>query len=215
MDRKRSFILFFSIFFFTQSAHALLIDNGDNTITDTDTNLMWVKSLNLTDELGVDDALYGRNTNGALRWSDAIAWVDGLDYAGYSDWRLPVADASCFASGNLAFNCLDSEMGEIYYNSLGNVAQDRIVNLGPFTNAPGFLQFWSSTEYDANSALDFHLSGGGQHPYNKNAPTNVWAVRDISATPQAVPLPGTIYLMMAGGIGVLVSRRRKHQCDYL
>lgn len=48
-------------------------DNGDGTITDNVTNLMWQKQ---------DD--------GAGRaWADAVAYCAGLTLATYSDWRLP------------------------------------------------------------------------------------------------------------------------------
>lgn len=51
-------------------------DNGDNTVTDLATGLMW------------DQADSGRGMN----WEDALAWVETKNrerYLGYSDWRLP------------------------------------------------------------------------------------------------------------------------------
>ncbi len=48
-------------------------DNGDGTITDKATNLMWSKS----------DADYGMN------WEDALAYAQESELAGYTDWRLP------------------------------------------------------------------------------------------------------------------------------
>lgn len=50
-------------------------DNGDGTITDQATDLMWTQSDNGT----------------ALSWEDALAWAENLNFAGYSDWRLPNA----------------------------------------------------------------------------------------------------------------------------
>ncbi len=48
-------------------------DNGDGTVTDNVTELMWMQA---------DD--------GQLRsWDDAVAYCDGLALAGHSDWRLP------------------------------------------------------------------------------------------------------------------------------
>jgi hypothetical protein len=50
-------------------------DNGDGTITDHATGLMWLK----------DD-------NGeALSWQDALAYAEETEFAGYADWRLPNA----------------------------------------------------------------------------------------------------------------------------
>jgi hypothetical protein len=54
------------------------VDNGDGTITDTATGLMWSK-----DDSGV-----------GMDWEDALAWVQQKNegnYLGYSDWRLPNA----------------------------------------------------------------------------------------------------------------------------
>lgn len=51
-------------------------DNGDNTITDQATNLMWTK----------DDSKIG------LDWPGALAWVEtqnAANYLGHNDWRLP------------------------------------------------------------------------------------------------------------------------------
>ncbi len=51
------------------------IDNGDGTITDLATGLMWQMS---------DDS----NT---YDWEDALSYSENLDLAGYDDWRLPSA----------------------------------------------------------------------------------------------------------------------------
>ena len=53
-------------------------DNGDGTITDSATGLMWAQ----------DDSVIG------LNWEEALAWVEQqnvANYLGYSDWRLPNA----------------------------------------------------------------------------------------------------------------------------
>ena len=48
-------------------------DNGDGTITDNATGLMWLQDDNGE---GVD-------------WESALAYADGFSYAGYDDWRVP------------------------------------------------------------------------------------------------------------------------------
>ncbi|MCP5064357.1 MAG: DUF1566 domain-containing protein [Ignavibacteriae bacterium] len=52
------------------------VDNGNNTITDNATNLMWTQ-----------------NDNGeGVNWEDALTWVNEKNtsnYLGYNDWRLP------------------------------------------------------------------------------------------------------------------------------
>jgi hypothetical protein len=49
------------------------VDNGDGTITDTSTGLMWVKSYEHT----------------SYSWEAAKAYCENLTFAGNSDWRLP------------------------------------------------------------------------------------------------------------------------------
>ncbi len=49
-------------------------DNGDGTVTDNLTHLIWAKNANL---------------DGTKNWSDAIDWCNTLNHAGHVDWRLP------------------------------------------------------------------------------------------------------------------------------
>jgi hypothetical protein len=51
------------------------VDNGDGTISDESTGLMWQKNDN----------------NIGLFWEDALSYCENLKLAGYSDWRLPNA----------------------------------------------------------------------------------------------------------------------------
>ena len=53
-------------------------DNGDGTVTDNLTGLMWVKDPSQIPGFG-----------SAMYWYEAINACESLDYAGYSDWRMP------------------------------------------------------------------------------------------------------------------------------
>ena len=56
-------------------------DNGDNTVTDNNTKLMWSKNANLT---------------GSLDWQNAMSYCANLILAKYSDWRLPsISEFNC------------------------------------------------------------------------------------------------------------------------
>lgn len=48
-------------------------DNGNGTITDQATGLMWMQDDNAE----------------AILWADALAYAEGKEFAGYTDWRLP------------------------------------------------------------------------------------------------------------------------------
>ena len=50
-----------------------VVDNGDGTITDPTTGLMWTKNAN----------------HGEMTWSNAVVYCNNLVTNGYSDWRLP------------------------------------------------------------------------------------------------------------------------------
>jgi hypothetical protein len=54
-------------------------DNGNGTVTDKVTGLMWAKDY---DGAGCN---FGNQTD----WYNAIGWANGLTFAGYPDWRLP------------------------------------------------------------------------------------------------------------------------------
>ena len=50
-------------------------DNGNGTITDNSTGLMWMQA----------------DSGKGMVWEDALGYCEHLEYAGYSDWRLPNA----------------------------------------------------------------------------------------------------------------------------
>ena len=51
------------------------VDNGDGTITDIATGLMWRKA----------------DSGTTMNWKEALSYAENLKYAGYDDWRLPNA----------------------------------------------------------------------------------------------------------------------------
>ncbi len=53
------------------------VDNGDGTVTDTVTNLMWTKNA---------------NPFGRLDWQDAISRCRSFSISGIGGWRLPSSD---------------------------------------------------------------------------------------------------------------------------
>ncbi len=51
------------------------VDNGDGTVTDLATGLMWMKA----------------DSGKGMDWPAALAYAENMEFAGYSDWRLPNA----------------------------------------------------------------------------------------------------------------------------
>jgi hypothetical protein len=60
------------------------VDNGDGTITDEATGLMWM-------QLDSGDLNAGPAGGGGMNWEQALEWAENLEYGGHDDWRLPNA----------------------------------------------------------------------------------------------------------------------------
>lgn len=195
-----------TVFSLEIGAKATLIDNGNGTITDIDTELMWLQDGNYANTTGYDNALYGYDTLGGMTWDDALTWADNLTYAGYDDWRLPITfDQSC--SGH---DCTNSEMGHLYY-----LEDTSLSNPDPFYNLSSF-SYWSSTEVASNANYawsfwffnglqsDFHLKG-----YIAEHANVAWPVR-------VVPEPMSPILLVTGGtflaVGRYVKRANERKC---
>jgi hypothetical protein len=55
------------------------VDNGNGTVTDQSTGLMWQQ----------DEARNNRGEVSAMKWGNALDYCEGLSLGGYTDWRLP------------------------------------------------------------------------------------------------------------------------------
>lgn len=101
-------------------------DNGDGTVTDTATGLMWTKA----------------DSGKGMDWEDALAWVqqkNAENYLGYSDWRLPNAKE--------LQSIVDYTRSPKTTNS---AAIDPVFETTPITDELGetdYPYFWSSTTH--------------------------------------------------------------------
>jgi hypothetical protein len=99
------------------------IDNGDGTITDLATGLMWQKN-----DSGV-----------GLNWQEALAYAENLELAGYKDWRLPNAKE--------LHSIVDYTRSP---GTTGSAAIDPLFNVTPIKDIKGNKQypyFWTSTTH--------------------------------------------------------------------
>jgi hypothetical protein len=116
---------------------AALIDRGGGFIYDDVLDVTWLQDANLAHiqrfglpSKGPGDGThaFGITGDGSMNFDTASHWLVAMNaasYLGYSDWRLPTTlepDLSCSAQGTRSsgFNCTGSEMGSLYYVSLGN-----------------------------------------------------------------------------------------------
>lgn len=106
------------------------VDNGDGTISDNATGLMWAQ----------DDS--GADVPDGLNWEEALAYVEAqnaANYLGYSDWRLP--DIKELQS------ILDYDRSP---GTTGSAAIDPVFNATAITNEAGETDYgfyWSGTTH--------------------------------------------------------------------
>jgi len=179
------------------AVQADLFDRGNGLIYDDELDVTWVQVADLAAGSSFDDGggTFGNPlTDGLLTWDSATAYVDSLVYAGFDDWRLPTMDVD----GNSAVvncavvsqaECLDNELGYLYFYSLGGTGSSLVGDTAPFTGI--LFRYWGSNEVATSSAWTFDFVGGIQGPVNKNGdananPAGAWAVRsgDVTAPAQ-------------------------------
>jgi hypothetical protein len=119
-------------------------DNGDQTITDNLTGLVWTKD--------AGTPTVGACTGGTMTWQSALDYVACLNtsnYLGHNDWRLPNV------------NELESLINR------GQVDSVAWLNTQGFTNTAS--HYWSSTSYDygPDSAWGVSFASGYVPTYNK------------------------------------------------
>ncbi|MGX9728526.1 MAG: Lcl C-terminal domain-containing protein [Candidatus Electronema sp. VV] len=78
--KSAAFCLLGLLLFFAAPAFASFHDNGNGTVTDSRTGLVWQQIPLDADGNGAADA---------LTWQEALAAATKLSFAGQSDWRLP------------------------------------------------------------------------------------------------------------------------------
>jgi hypothetical protein len=135
------------------------IDNGDGTVTDNKTGLIWLKKANCS----------GRK----MTWEKAMQWAAKLangqcsliDGSKAGDWRLPTIDE------------WEAMMDKRYiYPVLSDAAGTEQWKEGDAFSGVQYW-YWSSSEDDPSSAWVVDLDGGGVLSSAKTYTVYVWAVR--------------------------------------
>ncbi|MFR9650647.1 MAG: DUF1566 domain-containing protein [Rikenellaceae bacterium] len=111
------------------------VDNGDGTITDKATGLMWAKSDN------------GKG----IEWTEALPYAESATLAGHSDWRLPnVKELQSIVDYSRAPSRRGLE-----------AAIDPIFNCTPFVNEAGdddYGYYWTSTSACFTKGRPFYFA---------------------------------------------------------
>ena len=181
-------------------------------IYDTDLNITWLSNANLaaTESFGV--TLNG-GVPGAMSWSLTDDWIAGMNasnYLGFNGWRLPAPELGCFSLPD-GYNCLDSEMGHIFYSELSGTAGESILTSNdPDLELISNLQpqlYWTGTQVSSDMAYLFLFDIGFQNVGSTAYAGFVWAVHDGDIG--AVPIPSAVWLFGSGLLGLIGFARRK------
>ncbi|HPV39729.1 MAG TPA: DUF1566 domain-containing protein [Spirochaetota bacterium] len=141
-------------------------NNGDGTITDNLSGLMWARDANAMASLYPSFDTDGTSGDGMVTWQHAlnyVAMLNGVSYCGYSDWRLP--------NQNELMSLENQGYGLTWFNDSGFVNADTLTQV-----------FWSSTTYLVSTTYafvvnDVYGSNGNQMKSGVNY-YFVWPVRD-------------------------------------
>jgi len=155
-------------------------NNGDGTVTDNLTGLMWLKDANCiaTNYPGFDND--GTAGDGRVTWQHALDFVAGINAGtystcggGYSDWRLP----------NIKELQSLIDFGQFH---------PALPSGHPFTNVQQFINYWSSTTTASftGSTWDLVMSTGAMSAIDKSDDVYVWPIRGDTSGPAPVPKTG-------------------------
>ena len=189
---KIAIYIYFVSLIFTATTQATLIDRGSGLIYDADLDITWLADANYAMTSGYD-------ADGRMSWSAALVWAQQLNYAGFTNWRLPTTldpDPSCVEresiKGPYLYDCSGSEMGHLFYDELEGVPDipNNYATFGPnlalFSNLQRY-NYWSATEAVSGSVFpsctvncvwDFDYKNGVQTGYPENNSFYVLAVHD-------------------------------------
>lgn len=207
-----------AVFSISSVTNAALVSRlGGLAYYDDVADLTWLADANYAQTSGFD-------ANGLMIWTNANNWAAGLTVDGVDGWRLPDTvqpDASCNGQNDslffsYAYYCTGSEMGDLFYNALGNSAGS-LSNTGPFSNIQSY-GYWSATEFAPDDTLyawlfymsdSYQSSAGYQGNAYKSYNRAAWAVQ--SGDVSAVPVPAAVWLFGSGLIGLIgVARHKKN-----
>jgi len=240
---KRGRILLFAltvVLVFSGVSHAALTTIGTadyggidySLIYDDDQGLVWLDYTKSAAAWATQVA-WASGVGGSLTVTLNPGLTTTIDWS--TGWRLPTTDESVvnFSNPNLGwqgpdgsgnynyyygFNMVNSEMGSLFYESLGNLGQIApngtnpqpgygLAETGPFTHLLA-TTYWSDTTYSpiSTQAWNTRFDTGRQRQNAKTALYSALAVHPGEVV--AVPVPGALLLLASGLAGLGACRKR-------
>jgi hypothetical protein len=151
------------------------VDNGDGTVTDALTGLVWLKDANCANTIGHDP---GGSGNGSMTWEHALDFVSGIN-----DGTYDISDCASYTAGETDWRLTN-------INEIESLFNPEEANSATWLNGQGFEnvqhglyeydRYWSSTTYSNNQFRAWSLYMGDGWLYSAfKSPSNfyAWPVR--------------------------------------
>ena len=125
---------------------AAFMNNGDNTITDTNTGLMWQKEA----------------PGSTMNWEGPITYCENLSLAGHNDWRLPTIKELTSIVNLAKYNLtIDTQY---FLNTVLSCYWSSTTYAGS-TSPAWVINFWRGYDHDCNKSYDYSVRAvrGGQN----------------------------------------------------
>ena len=141
-------------------------DNGDGTITDRATGLMWM-------QVDSGHLKAGKDGDGRLNWPETLAWAEELTYAGHADWRLP--------SAKELQSLVDYARSP---DTTKSAAIDPVFKVTPITNEggePDYPCYWTGTTHAGlvGGAQAVYVAFGRSLGWMEDRRTGAYALLDV------------------------------------
>ena len=198
--------------FISMPSHAELVGNPGGLIYDTVLDITWAQPDVSPEGLLLRD------------WDEAKTWASELTLGGVSGWRLPYLSRTTGDSGELIapadcsfaseVECRDNELGYMFYRNLGGTEGQPITesddpDLELFQDEIGLTilpqKYWSGSDGAGTKAWTFRFQDGSQGLDFETTNYYSWAVHDGNV----VPIPGAVWLLGSGLVGVIGLRRKR------
>ena len=200
-------------------AQAALIDRGNGLIYDDALDITWLQDANYAATQYAATSGAQGDADGAMTWSTAQAWAGGVDYLGYTNWRLPTIgplngtsydlNSSNYGETDNSYNNIQAtELGHLFHESLGYLS--KYFNWKYGSNSSSVFgaslqrdEYWSGSETSGVEAMYFDMSDGQQSYDLKTREFYALLVSDGDVAMSPVPVPAAVWLFASGLMGML------------